>query len=161
MENNNRFNISQKDLVELRQYLDMLHGNRLRNVVNYGDDEEKFQNDIKELLQYIHELMKDEFHAIFLKRVQAGVYYGEYKKGIQLKKGVINLNNEDGLKRIFDSIQDEFQENFVLGAEHNCIEGWTPLSCIGDNVVLKVESIEEYDKNWFYQYTHNDKGKNK
>lgn len=161
MENNNNFNISQKDLVELREYLNMLHGNRIKNVVNYGDDEEKFQNDIKELLQYIHELMKDEFHVIFLKRVQAGVYYGEYNKGSKLKKGIINLNNEDGLKRIFDSIQDEFQENFELGAEHNDMDGWSPLSTIGDNLVLKVESDEIYDKNWFYEYTHSDKGKNK
>lgn len=156
MENNKNFTeMSLDDLKKVRKILDDLHGNNIKDVVNYGDDEEKFNNSINELIKYIKQLIEDgNFHLVFLRRVQAGVYYGEYHSGIPDNKGLINLNNADGLKRIFDAISNEFKEKFSIGGRHTFGKGWTPVSTICDSLMLDVESTEDYDHIWFYDYTH-------
>lgn len=152
MNNINMFT-DKKDLEKLKQALNEIHGTKIEKIMNYGDDETAFSNYINELLQYIHELKTDgHFHTIYLHRIHAGVKYGEIGQNGKTHKGTIQLNNMDGFKIIYDTIQDEFKEEFDMGLKYTEDKGWIPLSTISNNLILDIDSTEEYDYDWFSEY---------
>lgn len=108
----------------------------------------KFINYIKEKLE------SEEICTLFLHRDDTTIHYGYYNEGYKEENDVIEMTSEDDLRKIYELLENEFQDNFDVVYIHTFGEGWSLKPIICEKIIINLESYNQYDRNWFYEETH-------
>lgn len=130
---------------------------------HYGNDKVVFDNNLQQLIQHVYKLKEDgQPHSIFLHRNRTGVIFGEQNAEQKEQIHIIQLNNMDGLKRIYDTLQQQFQEQLeIIGLKYAANEGWSMSISLLEPITINIDSNEEYDYDWFQEYAFGEQPKRK
>ena len=78
----------------------------------------------------------------------------ENNHGVRMDKSVIEMTNNQDLRKMYKLMQIEFASEFDEIYKHTFGEGWSLCPIIGENVVIEIDSDNSMDKNWFYEQSH-------
>jgi pyruvate/2-oxoglutarate/acetoin dehydrogenase E1 component len=93
-------------------------------------------------------------HFLFLTRIGNDIIFGRSTEGTREKLITIKMVSPSDFKKIYESIKGEFESIFVENTKHTFGIGWSLVPFIGDNIMIRVESSNQYDTEWIYDVVH-------
>lgn len=121
----------------------------------YSGDINQFDTQCKELIDYIKMCLEDTSnHFLFLTRIGNDIIFGRSTEGTREKLITIKMVSPSDFKKIYESIKGEFESIFVENTKHTFGIGWSLVPFIGENIMIQVESSNQYDTEWIYDVVH-------
>lgn len=125
----------------------------------FSSDINKFNEDCIEFIEYIKQCSEEsELSILYMLRQGNTIHYGKNNHGVRMDKSVIEMTNNQDLRKMYKLMQIEFASEFDENYKHTFGEGWSLCPIIGESVVIEIDSDNSMDKNWFYEQSHKEPG---
>lgn len=124
----------------------------------YSSDINKFNKECIEFIEFIEYIKQcseeSELSILYMLRQGNTIHYGKNNHGVRIDKSVIEITNNQDLRKMYELMQIEFASDFKDNYKHTYGEGWSLCPIIGEHVVIEIDSDNPMDKNWFYEQSH-------
>lgn len=159
-------NSERSDELESLEKINFLHeishiisfdtSNKVHDTIFYSIDYEKYNEEVKDFMDYIAMLQETEdFAVIKVNRSGNKIMYSRYQKGMPVYSNKISMVSSVDLKALYETLKVVYGEQFVPGSKHEMMNGWSLLPTIADKIILEIDSDNQLDRNWIYQEVHN------
>lgn len=126
------------------------------DAISYSDDYEKYNEEVKDFMDYIAMLqVTEDFAVIKVNRSGNKITYSRYQQGMPVYSNKISMVSSLDLKTLYETLKVAYGEQFVPGCKHEMMNGWSLLPTIADKIILEIDSDNQLDRNWIYQEAHN------
>ena len=113
-------------------------------IVNFNKGRHEIEDLVKKSLENEEDLV-----VLYIHRDRNYIKYGTLFHGSKVETNTIEMLSDKSLKIIYDSLKDEYKDDFSLGFSHDVL-GKTFLKIwINEKVLIQIYSSHPYDVEWF------------